>query len=133
MKPKTYLVAYDGHCGLCHGWVKFVLKHDKKAQFQFTPLQSEYFKGIAKKHKKPFPDSIIVFDNEQFHLRSSAVVFILRRLGFGWKLVGSALWIIPKFLRDWGYSLVAGVRRKIWKTPDDTCPIVPKELRDRFL
>ena len=31
-------IYYDGHCGLCHGFVKFVLTHDIEQRFRFAPL-----------------------------------------------------------------------------------------------
>ncbi len=129
---KKTLIAYDGNCGLCHGWVKFVLRYDKQEKFNFTPLQSEYFKIIAKQSKKTIPDSVVVFEEEQIWFKTSAIIFILRNLGFGWKLLGNLIWIIPRFIRNWGYDLVASLRKKLWKQPRQACPIVPQELRDRF-
>lgn len=35
-------VFFDGHCGLCHGFVRFVLTEDQSEQpFSFAPLQGE--------------------------------------------------------------------------------------------
>ena len=34
------VILFDGLCNLCQGSVQFVLKHDKKQQFQFASLQS---------------------------------------------------------------------------------------------
>ena len=36
-----HLVLYDGVCGLCNGFVRFVLRRDTAARFVFAPLQSE--------------------------------------------------------------------------------------------
>ena len=59
--PGTRLAAvilfYDGHCGLCHSAVKFVLKHDRRALFRFAPLQGE----LAKQHLPPsLPGTMVV-------------------------------------------------------------------------
>src|SRR5579885_2416758 len=44
------LIFYDGHCGLCHGFVKFALARDREgARFRFAPLpeQTLRFFGLA--------------------------------------------------------------------------------------
>jgi predicted DCC family thiol-disulfide oxidoreductase YuxK len=40
--PANPVLLYDGVCGLCNRLVQFVLKKDRKAQFQFASLQSAY-------------------------------------------------------------------------------------------
>src|SRR6185503_7836994 len=35
-----HLLLYDGECGFCHGAVRFVLAHDRRAAFRFAALQS---------------------------------------------------------------------------------------------
>ena len=38
------IIFFDGYCGLCNGFVDFILKFDKNAVFKFSPLQSEFAK-----------------------------------------------------------------------------------------
>src|SRR5579862_1439446 len=79
---------YDGHCALCHGAVKFVLKRDRTgAAFRFAPLQgSTFVEKLPPSQRAGLPDSVIVLTNEgQLLTRSDAFLHILRRLDGGWR------------------------------------------------
>ncbi|MBS1766580.1 MAG: DUF393 domain-containing protein [Acidobacteria bacterium] len=129
------ILFYDGNCGLCHGAVLFVLKRDREGIFRFAPLQSETLKAeVPEALRATLPDSLVLKEPEGRVLtRSSAVVAMLRQLGGIWACLGAMLWIIPRPLRNLGYDLVAMVRHRLFKRPEGTCPLVPKELRGRFL
>jgi len=131
--PET--VFYDGHCGLCHGVVKFVLNRDRLGtMFRFAPLQGQTFQRLAPPAERVrLPDSIVVQTSSGVLLaRSSAVLHILRRLGGGWKTAAWTLTLVPGPLRDAGYDLVAAVRYRVFGKRDDLCPVIPRELRERF-
>jgi hypothetical protein len=39
--PQTpWLILFDGICGWCTGWVRFLIHHDTQKRLQFSPLQS---------------------------------------------------------------------------------------------
>jgi predicted DCC family thiol-disulfide oxidoreductase YuxK len=129
------MLFYDGHCGLCHRAVKFVLKHDRTGEaFRFAPLQGETFRALVPDAARgSLPDSIVVRTSDGALLvRSTAFLHILRRLGAGWRLWASILAVIPRGLRDAAYDFVARVRYRIFGRRDELCPIVPAELRKRF-
>lgn len=132
MRP---ILFYDGDCGLCHRAVLFTLKRDRKDAFAFAPLQGETVKTLLDEGARAqLPDSLVLREPEgRLLVKSSAVVALLKRLGLFWKVLGGALWIIPRPLRDFGYDLVAKIRHRLFKKPDSACPIVPKGLRERFL
>ncbi|MGC2330084.1 MAG: DCC1-like thiol-disulfide oxidoreductase family protein [Candidatus Acidiferrales bacterium] len=129
------MLFYDGHCGLCHGAVKFVVKRDRAGNaFRFAPLQGPTFEArVPADRRAGLPDSIIVLTNEGTVLaRSDAFLHILRRLGGGWKAVAGALALIPRAVRDAAYDFIARVRYRVFGKRDELCPIVPPELRARF-
>jgi predicted DCC family thiol-disulfide oxidoreductase YuxK len=123
------ILFYDGHCGLCHSAVKFVLKHDCRTVFRFAPLRGE----LASRRLPARPPDTMVIETENGNLlmRSSAWICILDRLGGPWKLAAS-LALDPSPIRDLAYRIVAALRRRIFGRPDMTCPILPAELRRRF-
>lgn len=132
----TDIVYYDGTCGLCHGTVVFLLKRDRDGElFRFAPLQGTTFDSdVPRERRSELPDSIVVQTPQGALLsRSTGVVRLLRRLGGSWRLVAGLLWLIPRPLRDLGYTLVAAMRRRLFKRPPAMCPLVPPELRPRFL
>jgi predicted DCC family thiol-disulfide oxidoreductase YuxK len=126
---------YDGHCGLCHRAVIFVLKYDRTGKaFRFAPLQGETFAtSVPVGRRAGLPDSIVVETTDGALLvRSSAFIHILRRLGGGWRILAAILAAIPRPLRDAGYDFIAGIRYSIFGRRDEVCPIVPPDLRARF-
>lgn len=130
------MLFYDGTCGLCHRSVKFVLRHDRTGDFfRFAPLQGSTFEAVIPIEKRAgLPDSIVVRTLDGALLvRSDAVIHILRRLGGGWKSVGSLVAVIPHGVRDAGYDFIARIRYRIFGRRTDYCPIVPPEWRARFL
>jgi predicted DCC family thiol-disulfide oxidoreductase YuxK len=129
------LLFYDGHCALCHGAVKFVLKRDRSGgAFRFAPLQGETFQSlVSASQRATVPDSIVVLTHtDALLVRSNAFIHILRRLGGGWKILGGALAVVPRPVRDLAYDFVARVRYRVFGKKDDLCPIMPPELRGRF-
>ena len=135
-KQQEY-IFYDGECGLCHRWVTFVLSEENQQvsankPFIFAPLQSDFFRDSVNELEN-IPDSIIVkTDGNEILVKSKAVFHIMQRLGGFWRVLASVLTLIPVFVRDFGYDLVARVRKRVFATPKEICPIMPVELRARF-
>jgi predicted DCC family thiol-disulfide oxidoreductase YuxK len=129
------MLFYDGHCGLCHRAVKFVLRRDRSgSRFRFAPLQGATFQSLVPAGaQQDLPDSIVVLTQDGVLLvRSDAFVHILWRLGGRWKTLASVLAVVPRPLRDVIYNLVARIRYRVFGTRLDLCPIVPRNLRARF-
>jgi len=127
------VILFDGLCNLCQGSVQFVLRHDKKNEFLFASLQS----SIAEHLLFPFtgnlpkPDSFILLDNGQMYTRSTAALRVCRRLNSFFPLLYGFI-IIPRFIRDAVYQLVAANRYK-WFGKKEACWIPTAELSARFL
>jgi predicted DCC family thiol-disulfide oxidoreductase YuxK len=129
------LIFYDGHCGLCHWTVRFVLSQDKNgALFRFAPLQSNFFNStFTAEEQKQFVETLVLrtaagASSSKF----SAIRMILRRLGGIWTLFGIAMLIVPNFLGDLAYDAIARIRHLLFARPKALCPVIPKHLRDRF-
>jgi predicted DCC family thiol-disulfide oxidoreductase YuxK len=134
-ESKTETLFYDGHCGLCHRAVKFVLKHDHSGNaFRFAPLQGATFEArIPADRRADLPDSIVVLTRDGALLvRSNAFVHILRRLGGGWSALGRVLGVIPRPVRDVVYDFIARIRYRVFGARDELCPVVSADLRRRF-
>jgi predicted DCC family thiol-disulfide oxidoreductase YuxK len=133
--PPAEMLFYDGHCALCHGAVKFVVRHDRSGTlFRFAPLGGETF--IAKvpaAERATLPDSIVVLTNGgRSLLRSDAFLHILQRLGGGYAALAAVLGVVPRAVRDVAYDFVARVRYRIFGRREEVCPLLPPELRNRF-
>ena len=108
------IIFYDGNCNFCSFWVRFVLKRDRGRQFRFSTLGGKTFRKLVLKELCDMPQStlVVLTKNNKLKVRSSAVVYILRSLGGAWSVLGWMLWVIPKPIRDLGYSLVARFRNR---------------------
>jgi predicted DCC family thiol-disulfide oxidoreductase YuxK len=132
------LVLYDGVCALCHGLVRFLMKHDRLDRFRYAPLQSGLGREVlARFDIHTFPEGVMLLTDAltpmgHLYQRSEAVAEALQLLGGYWRLAGRALRLLPRPLRDWGYGLVARFRYRLFGRYD-TCPVPPPEQRSRLL
>lgn len=130
------LLFYDGHCALCHRWVTRVLEHDAEGRFRFSPLQGQTLEQrLGEEERNALPDSIVVATADgRWLTRSAAVMHLVDRLGRPAKLFWLTLPMrLPRPVADLLYRLVARVRRPVFGRTNDACPVLPPELRERFL
>jgi predicted DCC family thiol-disulfide oxidoreductase YuxK len=130
---KNPLVLFDGVCNFCNYWVNFAIKRDRKNKLLFTPLQGETAKRVLPKYNlNPTSLSSVIFiDAGKAYTQSSAAIRICKHLGGRWKLFYGLI-IIPKFIRDFIYNIIARNRYK-WFGKKESCMIPIPELRERFL
>jgi predicted DCC family thiol-disulfide oxidoreductase YuxK len=115
------VLYYDGQCGLCHRFVRFVLSEDAGGEaFRFAPLPEA-------------GESLVVSTEAGVRLlRSEAVLYVLRRLGGLWRVMAGAGTLIPIRMRDGLYHCVARIRHSLFSRPKESCPLLPEGLRGRF-
>lgn len=126
------VILFDGVCNLCSGSVQFILKRDKQEKFLFSSLQSVYGQKILDKYHLPSDNfnSFILYQDGKIYSRSTAALKIFQQLK-GWSWV-KVLWIIPNFLRDAVYNIIASNRYK-WFGKKEECWLPSPELKARFL
>jgi predicted DCC family thiol-disulfide oxidoreductase YuxK len=129
------IIFYDGECGLCHGLVRLVLPRDKRAHFRFAPLHGETFnRMIPPQERAGLPDSLVLRKTSgELLLRSAATLYVARRLGWTGKLAVALIALAPHSTRERLYDWVARKRKGWFARPETVCPIVPENLRARFL
>lgn len=132
MNKQNYIL-FDGICNLCNALVRFIIRHDKKSIFRFTPLQSSHGKALLKKLNLPvtFNDSMICVEGEIYYIKSNAIMHIFKRLGGAWRIFYLFI-IIPSPLRNWIYNKIAASRFRIFGKKD-ICMKPDPEIRHRFL
>ena len=110
------IIIFDGECLLCNKYVEFITKYDSNDYFRFVALQNkEIISKILKDDQLIGDNTSIIFieENNPVKRRSSAVISILSNLQFPFHLF-SITKIIPRFLRDMIYTLIARNRYKIF-------------------
>lgn len=131
--PSRPVVLFDGVCNLCNGWVKFLLRHDKKGIFRFGALQSEEAKELLKQHSHDTGsmNSIVLLDNNKMYRESTAILRILRKLNGAWALAYAFI-VVPAFVRDGVYRFIAKNRYR-WFGQQASCMVPEPGMRDRFI
>lgn len=136
------LVVFDGQCVLCNGWVRWLLRRDRRDRLRFAASSSPQAAALLARHGEVLeadgaPGTVLVFRNplepgERPLIRFAATLAILRELPRPWPAIAALLGWIPGFFSDAVYRLVARWRYRIWGRLAD-CPLPTKEERERFL
>jgi len=113
------VVLFDGGCGLCHGFVTFVMKRDPQKIIRFASLSSEIGKELLIKFDLPTQDfkTVVVIDNGHCYTRSIAGLRVMKRLKGLWPATYS-LAILPAFIRDAIYDYISSNRYQWFGTKD---------------
>ncbi len=130
---KHAIVLFDGVCNFCNDRINFIIRHDKKDYFRFTALQSDIGKKILEGNKIALPnlDTFILVENSKTHNRTSAALRIVKHLNGLWPML-FVLIVVPPFIRDIVYKVIAKNRYKWWGKKE-SCMIPTAEIRAKFL
>ena len=108
-----------------------MIRNDKKAYFQFAPLQGEIAQQLVGNRILPTPESVILLEEGKIYEKSTAALRIAKKLDGLWPIL-YVLNIIPKFVRDPIYDLIAK-NRYTWFGKKESCMIPSPEIKSRFL
>lgn len=128
------IVLFDGVCNLCNGAVRFIIRRDRKRHFRYASLQGETGRLLLSRHYPGpggAPDSIVLIEDGQAHVRSDAVLRILRHLN-PYRAFVPALRLIPLPLRDFLYRLIADNRHRLFGKREQ-CMIPSPDMKTLFL
>ncbi|WP_205967523.1 thiol-disulfide oxidoreductase DCC family protein [Aquisalinus luteolus] len=128
------VIVFDGVCNLCNGSVQFVLKRDDAGLFRFASVQSMTGSRMVREagYDPQDPSTFLLVESGRAYEKSDAVIRILSRLNHPWPLISKAMSVVPRFIRDPGYRLVARNRYRLFGKRD-TCMIPSPGVRERFL
>jgi len=128
---KGSVIFFDGVCGLCNGFIDFVLEIDTSSVHKFATLQGDVAKSRLPKESVEDLNTIVLINDGKTYTQSGAVSKVLRNIGGIWTVLGTLLWLIPKPLRNFGYHVVAQNRYQ-WFGKRDTCRMPTPEERAKF-
>jgi predicted DCC family thiol-disulfide oxidoreductase YuxK len=133
VKENGPILLFDGVCNLCSSSVQFVLKRNKKGNIRFASLQSEFGQKALKDSQLPsdYINSLVLLADGKTYVKSDAALHLSKHLNGFWK-VGSVFLVVPRFIRNAVYDLIAKYRYS-WFGKMDVCWIPKPEWKDRFL
>jgi predicted DCC family thiol-disulfide oxidoreductase YuxK len=130
------IVVFDGSCRLCSGWVRFLLKRDR-GRYRFASMQSDTGRALLAGHglDPGDPASFLLVEThgvEPGHAwtDSDAIRRVLIGLGGPWR-IAVLIVLIPRFLRDRSYRMIARNRYRWFGTT--SCTVPDEAQRNRFL
>ncbi|MEI3850084.1 MULTISPECIES: thiol-disulfide oxidoreductase DCC family protein [Ensifer] len=127
------VIVFDGECIFCSGWVRFLLRHDRRAQYRYLTAQSPLGQALYRHYgldATSFESNILIEDGVA-RFKSDGSMRTLAQLGLPWSLVNVCR-ILPTALRDPLYDLVAKNRYRI-AGRRQSCMVPTPEERGRFI
>ena len=127
------IVVFDGICHLCSGWVRFLLRRDRRGQFRFASMQSVTGRGLLQAHgvDPDDPASFLLLESGVARTDSDAILRVLELLGGPWRAV-RVLRSVPRALRDPLYRWIARHRYRLFGRRD-ICWMPSPEYAGRFI
>jgi len=130
---KNQFILFDGNCGFCNKTIMFIAKKDTKNSFTFVSSNAVFGDFLLTKYKlKGLETStlILVENKNNFYTKSTAIRKIFLQLPY-YKIIGYSMFLFPKKLCDYIYSLVSKNRTLIIK--NTTCEIPSSEIKKKFV
>jgi predicted DCC family thiol-disulfide oxidoreductase YuxK len=127
------VVLFDGTCAFCEKSVVFMAKRDPAGYLRFGASQSPSGQAMLARFglTREMTRSIVLIEDNEVYLRSTASLRIAARLTPPWSLL-RALLVVPAPIRDAVYRLVAAVRIRL-AGRSNACEIPPPEIRERLI
>jgi predicted DCC family thiol-disulfide oxidoreductase YuxK len=127
------ILVFDGKCVLCSATVQFVLDHDRERRVRFivaqSPLGAALYRHLGLKHEDY--ETNILLENGRALTKSESSIRLFELVGLPWSLM-SVFRLLPPFIRDRGYEVIARNRLK-WFGARETCYAPDAAERARFL
>lgn len=133
MAEPSGIVLFDGTCAFCERAVVFIATRDPEGYFRFGASQSPAAEALLAPYglSRETARSIILIEDGQVYLRSTASLRIAARLRWPWSLARVCLFI-PVPVRDAVYRVIAAIRHRL-AGRSNACEIPPPEIRARLI
>lgn len=132
LKALDKVVLFDGVCNFCDFSVQFIIKHDNTQTLSFASLQSELGQQLLDIYQMPKElEGVVFIEHQKAYFKSKAAFRIARYFSGFWKLL-QVFSILPLFITDFFYDIVARYRYK-WFGKKDKCMIPNQNIKHRFL
>ncbi|NEU11264.1 DUF393 domain-containing protein [Methylobacterium sp. BTF04] len=119
------ILVFDGHCALCSGLVRFVIRHDRLRRIRFVPAQSK-LGGALYRHYGLDPHALetnIVLMRGRAWFKLAGALRLAEELGRPWSWAA----LLRRLPHSWQDALYDGIAR------NRTCHRPDPIDADRFL
>lgn len=131
--PENPVVFFDGTCGLCDGFILFLIEVDQNKVFKFAPLQGLSANSLLpRRHTAGINSVVVLTESGEILTKSTAIWFVFKKIGGLWRALGWFGAIFPKILMDALYDFVSRNRYK-WFGRLDACRTPSPDDDSRFM
>ena len=128
---KKIILVIDGYCIMCNSLAIWISKRDKENILKITNFDSNYVKENYQNIKSG-KNVILINEIEQnIFGKSNAIIQCLKIIGYRKKML-YLMNLIPNFIRDFVYDLIAKFRYKIFGKKE-SCDINSKIPESKIL
>ena len=113
------IIIFDGHCALCTGWARFVLRHDRREVYRLLPAQTPLGRALYRHYgldPEDYETNILLAEGVAW-FKSEGSIRMAEGLGLPWSLA-RALRLLPLRCRDALYQSVADNRLRLFGRRD---------------
>ena len=126
------IIVFDGVCNFCNRIVQIIIRHDPSAQIHFAAQQSDAGEKLMKDFAiKENSNSVLFVKDGLVYYQSDAVIEIAKLLK-GWPSLFKYSIIVPRFIRNAIYKLIAANRYSIFGKQAQ-CMVPKEEDKGRFV
>lgn len=126
------IIVFDGVCNFCNRVVQIIIRHDPSFQIYFTAQQSDAGIQLLQEYSIKESTSSVVFITKGIVYYQSDAVIEIAKLLTGWPNIFKYSIIVPRFLRNGIYKLIAANRYRLFGK-QATCMVPKEEDKRRFL
>lgn len=127
------IVVFDGDCGLCNGFVAWLVRRDRHGRLLISGSAGEVGRLALESmglDPRVAGSTLVLATPHGPQLRSAAVLGVMRELGWPWRMLTAGR-LVPHPLRDRVYDAIAA-RRPRGVADDPACGMPPPALVDRW-
>ena len=126
------IIVFDGVCNFCNRIVQIIIRHDPDCQIHFAAQQSEAGIQLLREYTIQESNSSVVFITKGMVYYQSDAVIEIAKLLTGWPNIFKYSIIVPRFLRNGIYKLIAANRYRLFGK-QATCMVPKEEDKNRFV
>ena len=126
------LFIFDHHCVLCGGGVGFIMKHDRKGVSAFTSAQKERGEALCRHYGIDWDETFLFLHKGRPYVKFDGYFAVARAMGGLW-YIPTVFQIIPRFILDRVYNLVARNRYKWFGQTPEACSVLTPDQRARLI
>ena len=126
------VIFFDDLCVLCSGTVILLTKLDHRRKIKYSSLKGKFGQTLKDSGQLNVTESVVFWSDGIFYERANAVIHILIKLGGIYKIAGFALRVLPLFILNALYDMIAQNRYRMFGK-NEVCLVPTEDIKNLFI